>query len=62
MLTLRHHLIVGLALGWACCGLIPREARAQAPTDLAATALTIAPQDAAFLLTAIDMRDRKSGV
>ncbi|MEZ6077942.1 MAG: hypothetical protein R3C56_20410 [Pirellulaceae bacterium] len=56
MLTLRHHLIVGLALGWACCGSIPREARAQAPTDLAATALTIAPQDAAFLLTAIDMR------
>ncbi|MCA9157440.1 MAG: hypothetical protein KDA72_03890 [Planctomycetales bacterium] len=56
MLTLRHHLIVGLIMGWACCGSIASAARAQAPTDLAATALSIAPQDAAFLLTAIDMR------
>lgn len=56
MLALRHHLIVGLVIGWTCCGSLPRAVRAQAPTDLAATALSIAPQDAAFLLTTIDMR------
>ena len=56
MLTLRHVLLAGLVGCLTCGGYIPRALRAQAPTDLAATALTIAPQDVAFLLTAIDMR------
>lgn len=55
MLTLRHLLIVGLAIGLTCSGLSPRAVRAQEPTDLASTALSIVPQDAAFLLTAIDL-------
>ena len=56
MLTLRHVLIAGLVVCLTCGGYIPRVLRAQAPTDLAETVLSIAPQDVAFLLTAIDMR------
>ncbi|MEO8270835.1 MAG: hypothetical protein ABI557_14015 [Aureliella sp.] len=56
MLTLRQVLIIVLAIGWTCCGSWQRTIRAQAQTDLAATALAIAPEDAAFLFTAIDMR------
>lgn len=56
MLTHRRSLAAALIVSLACCWLSPADTKAQEPTDLTATSLAIAPQDAAFFITAIDLK------
>jgi hypothetical protein len=55
MLALRHMLNVGLVVVLTCAPWNSNVVRADGPTDLASTGLSIAPQDVAFFVTAIDM-------
>lgn len=56
MLIHRRSLAAALIALLACCCLSPADTTAQEPTDLTATSLAIAPQDAAFFMTAIDLK------
>lgn len=56
MLIHRRSLAAALFVSLACCWLSPAKTLAQEPTDLSATSLAVAPQDAAFFMTAIDLK------